>query len=269
MKHALAWFLLATPAWAVQIQSIQVAGENTADVSFTSDAALPSMPRLSVEENQIDLSFTGVSAGPSVNKEIASPHALIQRIRTEAVAGGVRVNVVVNGSTEKLRDRVKLQKNAGGVSLVLTYPAGSAATLKLFQEEQSSIEAGKPAAIETKNSFGWFRLLLIGLLFVATGFASWFFVKFAKKKSLWKGSRRHLIEIVANAPLGEGKASVAILRVGGEFVLVGVTASQVSLVSRLPKLEAQYEEENSLERDSFKEAIAQEARRSSTPRLNV
>src|SRR5690606_14075960 len=99
-----------------------------------------------------------------------------------------------------------------------------------------------------------------------TAGAGVYLVKFSKGKSMvWRGgTRRHLIETVAQAPLAGGKASVAILRVGSEFVMVGVTPNSVSHLSNLPKLQEEYEAETSLERDSFKEAIAQQVRRGGT-----
>lgn len=275
MKHLNLWLwtcVVAAPALGTQIQAIKIAGETSAEVSFVSDGILPSTPRMSVEENRVDLIFAGVALSPALIQQvdIPSPHALLQRISVSPVeGGGARVRLIVNGSIEKLRDRVKLQKNDGTISLVLTYPASATATLKLLQEEQSSIDTTKPATADSRGGFGWFRLFLILFLFAATGGGTWLFVKYAKKKTGWRGTRRHLIEMVASAPVGENKASVAIVRVGGEFVMVGVTSSQVNLITRLPKLESQYEEENSLERGSFKEAIEEEVRRASPSGLSV
>ncbi len=263
--HIVAITILSSwPCFGAQIQSVKVAGDSSAEVSFLSDTALPSMPKLNVDGNRVDLTFPGVSVAASLlsQSEISSPHALVQKITVSALeGGGAQVRLVVNGSTEKLRDRVKLQKNDGTVALVLTYPSASTATLKLFQEEQSSIATAAAPSTEAKGGFGWFRLLLIMVLFAAAGATTWFVVKFAKKRAVWSGSRKHLIELVASAAVGDNKASVAIVRVGTEFVMVGVTASQVNLISRLPKLEAQFEEESSLERGSFKEAIEEEVRR--------
>jgi flagellar biogenesis protein FliO len=265
MNKQLVLFLLCLPsvARAVELQAIKTAGEANAEVSFIADGALPSMPRLAVEENRVELHFSGVKLSPSLlsQVEVPSPHALIQRLSAYPVdGGGARVRLVVNGSTEKLRDRVKLLKTESGVALSLTYPAGSEATLKLLQEEQAVLDSKKAPVEEARGGFGWFRLLVALVLFGAAGAGSYYFVKFARKRVGLTGSRKHLIETIAGAPIGDGKASVAILRVGGEFVLVGITSSQVNMLSHLPKLQAQYEEESSLERDTFKEAIEQQAR---------
>ncbi len=262
---------LVGASYGAQIQSVKVTGEGTAEVSFVTDTPLSATPRLTVEENRVELVFSDVAIAPAFASQgdLSSPHALIQRISTTAENGGARVRLLVNGSQEKLRDRVKLQKRDGSVVLALSYPAGGEATLKLLQEEQSSLDTKKPAVAESRAGFGWFRLFFVLVLFAAAGAGTWYVLKFTKKKTGWGGTRKHLIETVAQAPVGGGKASVAILRVGGEFVMVGVTADQVSFLSNLPKLAQTYEEENSLERDSFKEAIAQQARSTRPPGHHV
>lgn len=254
--------LLPSLAYAAHIQAIKVGGEGSAEVSLIADGALSSTPRMTVEDNRVELTFGDVTLAPALAKQgdIASPHALIQKITPTATESGARIKLVVNGSTEKLRDRVRLQKKDGAIALVLTYPTGGEATLKLLQEEQVTLEPKKAEVVEARGGFGWLRLMLVLGLFGLAGAGTWYVFKFAKKKTGWGGSRRHLIETVAQAPVGDGKASVAILRVGAEFVMVGVTSSQVNFLSNLPKLQAQYEDETALERDSFKEAVAEAAR---------
>jgi len=247
---------------AAVLQAVRVGGEDQALLQFDTDNA--TLPRLSIDGNRVELTFAGTTLSPELVKtaEFSSPHALVQRLRLDADAQGtVRAKVTVNGSPEKLRDRVRLQKSDGGISLVLNYPAGTGATFKLLQEEQESIAPVKAAAAPVKSGFGWFRLLLIVVLFGATGGASWYFVKAARKKTPWRSSRKHLIETVAQTTVGEARNSVAILRVGTEFVMVGVTSQNISFLSHLPKLASQYEEESSLERESFKDALAEQSRK--------
>jgi flagellar biogenesis protein FliO len=259
-------------SYGAQIQAVKVTGDTAAEVSFVTDTPLSTTPRLTVEENRVELVFNDVAVAPGLASggDISSPHALIQRISTSATdGGGARVRLLINGSQDKLRDRVKLQKRDGSVVLALSYPAGGEATMKLLQEEQSTLDTRKAAVAPTRGGFGWFRLFFILALFAAAAAGTWYVLKFTKKKTGWGGTRKHLIETVAQSPIGGGKASVAILRVGGEFVMVGVTADQVSFLSNLPKLAETYEEENSLERDSFKEAIAQQARKARPTGHNV
>jgi flagellar biogenesis protein FliO len=266
---AVCFAVFGIQAFSAELLSVKTAGESSAEVSFHSDEALTAVPRLSFDDNRIELTFSNLKISPALQPEALSPHALIQKISLSPVEGGsARVRIVVNGSIAKLRDRVRLQKNDKGVTLSLAYPVGSEATLKLLQEEQATLDPKKNESTQQRAGFGWFRWVLSIFLLAAAGVGTWAFVRFAKKKVGWRGSRKHLIETVAGTTLGDGKASVAILRVGGEFVMVGVTSQQVSFLSHLPKLQAQYEMENSLERDSFNEAISEELRRA-RPGLSV
>jgi len=54
---------------------------------------------------------------------------------------------------------------------------------------------------------------------------------------------------------------VSLLKVGTEFVLVGITPNQISMLSHLPKLQEQYAEETGFERGIFKEAVSEEVQR--------
>ncbi len=253
---------ISYPLLGAEIVAVKTAGETSAEISFVSDEALPAVPRLSFDDNQIDLTFSNLKISPALQPETSSPHALVQKLSLSPLdGGGTRARIVVNGSIAKLRDRVRLQKNEKGVTLSLAYPVGSEATLKLLQEEQAAIDPKKGESLQQKAGFGWFRWVLSVFLLGGAGIATWAFVRFAKKNVGWRGSRKHLIETVAATGLGDGKASVAILRVGSEFVMVGITSHQVSFLSNLPKLQAQYEIESSLERNSFNEAISEELRR--------
>jgi flagellar biogenesis protein FliO len=59
---------------------------------------------------------------------------------------------------------------------------------------------------------------------------------------------------------------VSVLKIGNEFVLVGVTPTQVSLLSELPGLKATFDSERVLERGSFREAISEEVSRMHSPK---
>ncbi|NDD05493.1 MAG: hypothetical protein EB078_11345 [Proteobacteria bacterium] len=81
-----------------------------------------------------------------------------------------------------------------------------------------------------------------------------------KNKVGLKGTRRYLIEQLGYHSLG-AKSGVSLLRIGQEFVLVGVTPNSINIISHLPKLREQYEEETGFERGVFKQAIAEEVQR--------
>jgi flagellar biogenesis protein FliO len=107
--------------------------------------------------------------------------------------------------------------------------------------------------------FNWVRSLIILLVLGGAAFASWNFARILKKKGSWKGSRRYLIETLAQVPVGDNrKTNVTLLKIGSEFILVGVTAEHVSFLSSLPRLQEQYLEESSMERDTFNEAVKEE-----------
>ncbi len=252
--------LCGLSALGAQMQAIQVSGETSAELGFIAQAPTGSTPRLIVNDNQVELVFSGWTLSPELakNSEITSPHALIQRIELTQETGAARAIVTVNGPSSKLRDRVKLQKTDTGIGLVVNVAEGGEATLALLKEEQAAIEAPQAAPTNAGSGWGWIRWVLALGFFAAAGVASWYFVKFAKKKGGWVGTRKHLIETIAQTPIGGGKANVAVLKIGSEFVLVGVTAQQVTLLSALPKLAEQYETENELETSSFKEAVAVE-----------
>ncbi len=265
-KHLICFlgFLYASGISAVALQTVEVSGDTSAQLSFLADGPLPTTPKMSVQENRIELLFPGVKLSGSLvkNSEVGSTHALVQKIQVVPDSvGDAKVKIIVNGSLDKLRDRVKLAKKDGSVQMTLAYASGSEATLKLLQEEQEALPTQKAASPEVRGGFGWLRLMLVLALFSLVGAGTWFGLKFAKRRVGWVGSRKHLIETLAQVPVGGGKASVAVLRVGTEFVMVGITGSNVSLLSTLPKLQEQYEEESLLDRESFREAIVQQTNR--------
>ncbi|MFM8315766.1 MAG: flagellar biosynthetic protein FliO, partial [Deltaproteobacteria bacterium] len=76
----------------------------------------------------------------------------------------------------------------------------------------------------------------------------------------WGGIRKYLVEQLSYVPIGGMKSGVALVKVGGDFVLLGVTPNQVTFLSSLPKLSEQYEEENQFEKNTFNEAIQEQLR---------
>jgi flagellar biogenesis protein FliO len=95
-------------------------------------------------------------------------------------------------------------------------------------------------------------------------------MKFLQKKGKLAGSRKYLIENLSYVPLGSNnKNAVCLIKVGSEFVLVGVSPQQVTFLSHLPKLESQYESESKFERNVFEEAIQEELNKMQPSRLTV
>jgi flagellar biogenesis protein FliO len=254
---------LSSAAWASQLASIKVSGEKQADVQFLFSSGEATAPTLSVTNNIVELTFPNTELEESLqNKlDVNAPHALIQRIATFTSAKNVvKSRIVVNGSTEGLKQRLALHKEMGAVRLSLEFPKGAAPALALWKEEQEPIAvAGKTAKEVTGRSLT-VQIVLLLLVLVLTGAAAFFFVRFIKKQGGIRGSRKFLIEQLSYCPLGQ-KAGVSLLKIGREFVLVGITPNQVSMLSDLPRLREQYEEDASLERGAFKSAVEEEFKR--------
>jgi flagellar biogenesis protein FliO len=260
-------------AVAAELTAIKVGGDNSAEVTFVT-AGETALPALQVDDNAIDLVFSGETLGEALQGKIdlLSPHTLIQRISAFAVDNNVRAKIVVNGSVEGLRNRLQLRRDGQGIHLQIGFPAGNNATLKLLKDEQAPLAADSLAAAPAVGKPGWGRLVVALLVFLCAGVGTFFAARFLKTKSSWRGSRKYLVENLAYCPIGPGgsKSGVGLVKVGSEFVLVGITSSQVSFLSSLPKLQEQYEQEHRFERDSFHAAVEEEVQRMrSKGELNV
>lgn len=251
--------------FAYQIQSVKVVGDKNAEVQFTGNGQLP-VPTYKVVEGALELSFPGgeISESAQGKLDLESPHALIRRISVYSPEKDlVRARIVVNGTNEDLKRRFSMSRIENGVSAVVEFPQGESATLNLLKEEQLPVPG---LAKEIKKEGGKIPYLQVVLAFVLLGAAAvttYFFVKALKSKTGIRGTRRYLIEQLGYVSLGN-KTGVSLLKVGREFILVGVTPNQVSLLSALPKLQEQYDEESHFERGVFQEAISEEVSRLKT-----
>jgi flagellar biogenesis protein FliO len=263
--------LVAAPsAWATyHINAVTVNGDKQADVAFSlTDADAPN-PTIKIEDNIVELSFNGAELGDRLGDkvELVAPHALVNRVSAfSPEPRTVRARIAVNGSLDNLKNRVSLKRSKDGVTLVVTYPKGENATLDLLKEEQLPFGKGLGEKPAKTASFGATQILLISLMFVLAGAASYFFVRFLRSKSGAKGTRKYLIEQVSYCPLGP-KLGVSLIKVGTDFVLVGVTPNQISMLSTLPKLQREYEDSSSFERENFKQAVKEEFDRIKTPSI--
>jgi flagellar biogenesis protein FliO len=262
----LAGLLSVAPLSATELCAIKVSGDSSADVLFVSQNGDMALPALQIDDNTVDLVFSGQKLCEALQGKIDlnAPHTLIQRISAFSYDNNVRAKIVVNGSVEGLRQRLQLRRDPQGVRLTVAFPAGSQATLKLLKDEQAPLQTEASAAtVSAVGKPGWGRLLIALVVFVLAGVGTYFAARFVKQKSSWRGSRKYLVESLAYCPIGEGgaKAGVSLVKVGSEFVLVGVTSHQVSFLSSLPKLQEQYEQENRFERDTFRDAVEEEVHR--------
>jgi flagellar biogenesis protein FliO len=260
MKYLLV-ALASFAAYGSEIRSIKVGGDKEAQIVFTGGGAAEAT-RFS--DNTIELTFSDSKMAEALQGklDVESPHALIRRISLfDNGSKAVKAVIVVNGTTEGLKSRLSLKPSPEGLKAVLVYPNTESAALNLLKEEQEPITLSEPKKESPK--FPKTQLFISLLTIMAAGIATFVFMRFLKNKGQWRGSRKHLIEQLGYCPLG-AKAGVSLVKVGKEFVLVGVTPNQVTLLSTLPQLERQYEEESHLERGSFKEAVEEDLRSQSS-----
>ncbi|MBI4404359.1 MAG: flagellar biosynthetic protein FliO [Deltaproteobacteria bacterium] len=253
------WFALlicSTNVFGYQIAHVSVSGEKKADVLFETSGAAGTGPTFILRENLIELSFPGANLSESLNGKVdlAEPHPLIRRVSSYAFENGVKARVVVNGSTEQLKDRIRLRPIASGFQLELDYPKNENSALGLLREEQLPVSAGMVKDKSILRRAPSMAMILSVLFLCAFSVGSFFLLRFLRTKSRWSGSRKYLIEKLGYCPLGP-KSGVALVKVGKEFVLIGVTPNQVSILSSLPQLQQQYVEDSRLERGAFKEAV--------------
>jgi len=256
MKYAIL-LLLPLSLLAAEIRSIKVGGDEEAQIVFTGGGQATAS-RFS--DNTIELTFPDSKLAEALQGklDVDAPHTLVKRISLfDNGNKAVKAVIVVNGTSENLRNRISLNATPEGLKATLAYPKAESAALTLLKEEQEPL-----TFTETKKEspkFPKMQFFLSLLIIVAAGVATFFFMRFLKSKGQWRGSRKYLIEQLGYCPLG-AKAGVSVVKVGKEFVLVGVTPNQVTLLSTLPGLERQYEEESHLERGSFKEAVEEDLR---------
>jgi len=250
---------LSSRICAASLSSVRVSGTSTADVSFvlSKDAALPVMH---VNDNVVELTFgdTELDESTGAPAELTSPHTLIRRIGTFAVnKNTVKSRIVVNGTTEDLKQRIHLTREGGSVNLSIDFPKGANSTAQLLKEEEMPISIASVTAKPISATPSGAQLAIVLFVFILAGAATYFFAKFLKQRGQIKGTRKYLVEQLSYCPVGN-KAGVSLLKIGNEFILVGVTAQNVSMLSNLPKLQEQYDGEVSLERKDFKVAVDEE-----------
>ena len=258
----LALFFIGYLALGYQVDSVKVGGEDRAQVEFVGQ--LPeAAPSWRIQDNTVELSWSGtkLAAQHGEKLELSAPHTLIKRVTLIQGAGDtLKGRVVMNGSMEGIRDRIKLVPSGASAVLSIDYPAQNATTMKLLQEEQTPFA---PSAFLKKNESSSSYRTVVGIvalfLLICLGGAYLFF-RYVKGKGALRGARRYLIEQLSFCPLG-AKSGVSLLKIGREFVLVGITPNQISMLSQLPKLQEQYEEETGFERGVFQEAVAEEVQK--------
>lgn len=249
-------------AFGNQVNNLTVTGQDRAEIEVMGQ--LPtSSPTWKVQDNVLEVSWPNTSLAPNHGEklEVSAPHALIKRVTLlQGANDTLKGRIVINGSMEGIRDRVKINHSDKRTSFSVDYPTQNGNTMKMLQEEQTPIAAA--AFTQRSDSSSGYRtvvgVIALFLLFCMVG--GFVFYRYFKGKGALRGARRYLIEQLSYCPLG-AKSGVSLLKVGHEFVLVGITPNQISMLSQLPKLQEQYEQETGFERGVFQEAVAEEVQR--------
>lgn len=258
----LALFFMGYLALGYQLESVRVGGEDRAQIEFVGQ--LPESPRAwKVQDNAIEVSWanTKLASQHGEKLELLAPHTLIKRVTLiQGSDDTLKGRIVMNGTMEGIRDRIKLSTTEKGPSFTVDYPAQNANAMRMLQEEQTPL--ANSAFMKKQDSSSGYRTVVgvisVFLLFCLVG--SYLFFRYFKGKGALRGARRYLIEQMSYCPLG-AKSGVSLLKIGREFVLVGITPNQISMLSQLPKLQEQYEEETGFERHVFQEAVAEEVQK--------
>jgi len=249
-------------ALGYEVERVAVTGQDRAQIEIVGQLP-PTAPSWKVQDNVLEISWpsTKLSAKNGDKLELSAPHTLIKRLTLlQGANDTVKAKIIINGSMEGIRERLKVANTPAMSTFTIDYPTQNGNTMKLLQEEQTPIAAS--AFTQKNESAGNYRAVVgvIALFFLFCMVGAVIFFRYFKGKGALRGARRYLIEQLSYCPLG-AKSGVSLLKIGKEFVLVGVTPNQISMLSQLPKLQEQYEEETGFERGVFQEAIAEEVQR--------
>ncbi len=250
-------FISVSSFAASQLKNIEVTGDKEALLTFS---GVNQKPEFNVNANVIEIQFKGTTLDPHYQGKVdmASPHTLVKRISAfQSDKETVRVNLILNGSLEKIKDRMKVESAADGIALRVNYLDSEVNLVDTLKEEQIPLGVAAKGKTEKAEKNGVLGIIFSVISLIAFGVIAFFSVRFLKTKGGFKGTRKYLVEQLGYCSYGP-KMGVSLLKVGGEFVLVGVTPNQISLLSTLPKLQAQYLDESSFERTSFNAAVKEE-----------
>lgn len=242
-----------------ELREVAVLGQENAQLKLVGDFS-PDSLAWKVQDNSLEISLPGtvLSKEHGDKIELVAPHALIKRVSfINTTNSTVKGKVVLNGSMEEIQKRVGISKAGNDVVMTVDYPRQNSSTLRLLQEEQIPLVGQKKNLQQESQSNYRTAITLVTVFFLLIGVAGFVFFRFFRQKGALRGARKYLIEQLGYCPVGT-KAGVSLLKIGKDFVLVGITPNQISMLSHLPKLQEEYEEESGFERSVFKQAVAEE-----------
>lgn len=243
----------------LDVQLVKVAGRDGAEVSILTNHAPEELPTFQVSENKLEFSLKNARLHESLQGkvELDHPHALIERAVILPKSQNVVVQLWVNGSLEDIKDRVVLSKSASGISLKLSPPKTINAALELLREEQAPFGESDKKSVAAKTESHLFQWVGLCVLVLLAAVGSAYVYRFVKSQNRRAGDRRYLIEPLAYYSYGP-RIGVSLVKIGKEFVLLGVTPNGINMLSSLPGLALQYQEESRFERGQFKDAVEEE-----------
>lgn len=249
--------LLAVPARAYQIVSVQVSGDSHAEMNFSVLGNVEHVPSPRITEETIEFTLKGAALNESFGGmlDLKSPHAFIQRVLSVPTNDGVKVNIALNPGVGDLTNRIHFKREGQGLRLLIHEPGKETETLKILKEEQKALPTLEERPSKPSSSFNWAQVFIVFAVFILMSAGAFFLLRFLRNSKKIQSKRKFLIEQISYFGLGQ-KTGVSLLKVGSEFVLVGVTPHQVTFLSTLPALTSQYSDESQFERDSFREAVA-------------
>jgi flagellar biogenesis protein FliO len=250
----------------LRINAVNVSGDKSAEITFVTSGE-GTTPAMKVTDNIVELTFPASELAENLNGkiELIAPHALLNRVSVYSPeTNTVRARIAVNGSVEALKNRLNLLKDRGRFTLSVTYPNAQNATSSLLDEEQLPLARANVDAKTKTPVISAMQMFFMLIVFILAAAVCFFVARFLKGKTSIKAPRKYLIEQMSYFALGP-KTGVSLLKVGNEFVLIGVTSQSIQLLSSVPKLQAQYEDESNFDRTNFKHAVQEEFERIKTP----
>lgn len=242
-----------------ELREVAVVGQENAQLKMIGDLS-PDSAVWKVQDGILEIVLPGtvLSKEHGDKIELLGPHALIKRISfINTTNTTVKGKVVLNGSMEEIQKRIGISKVGNDLVMTVDYPRQNSSTLRLLQEEQTPLTGPKKSLQQESQSNYRTALTLVTLFFLIIGVGGFVFFRFFRQKGALRGARKYLIEQLGYCPVGT-KSGVSLLKIGKDFVLVGITPNQISMLSHLPKLQEEYEEESGFERSVFKQAVAEE-----------
>lgn len=247
-------------SWAYTLDGVTVQGGDRAEVLFNIKQAEESVPQIQVNGSAVEIVFLGAEFSKEMTQRSwSSVHPLIQSLQLSGEKGSVKAKLLVAGTAEALKKRVRLEKNEKAVRLFIDYPLNAEGKTASRWQDSEQLPLGNLDAKTEKAKSGQplVVIFVVMLLVVVSGAVAVWYIKNAKGHPFKRGSRKYLIEQVAYHSLGN-RNGVSLLKVGSEFVLVGITPQNVTMLSHLPELKKRYEDETQFEREEFKVAVEDE-----------